>query len=53
MADAIKRELSLETKLIPGAGGVLDITLDGELVFSKHKTGYKPEPGEVVKLLQR
>ena len=34
-------------KLIPGAGGVFDVTVNGELVFSKHEVGRHAEPGEV------
>ena len=51
MAQAIKREHGLDTELIGGHGGILDITLDGEIVFSKHKAGYKCEPAEAVKLV--
>jgi selT/selW/selH-like putative selenoprotein len=34
--------------LVEGSGGVLDVTVDGKLVFSKHRTGDYPKPGEVV-----
>ncbi len=33
--------------LIPGGGGVFDVRLDGELVFSKHETGRFPNLGEI------
>lgn len=33
--------------LVPGSGGVFDVTVDGDLVYSKQKTGRFPEPGEV------
>jgi selenoprotein W-related protein len=32
-----------ELKLIPGAGGCFEISLDGELIYSKLKTGKFPE----------
>ena len=34
-------------KLIPSTGGVFDVTVNGELVFSKHAVGRHAEPGEV------
>ncbi len=34
-------------KLVPGTGGVFDVTVNGELVYSKHETGRHAEPGEV------
>ena len=34
-------------KLVPGTGGVFDVTVNGELVFSKKEVGRHAEPGEV------
>ncbi len=34
-------------KLVPGSGGVFDVTVNGELVFSKQEVGRHAEPGEV------
>ena len=39
-------------ELIRGAGGVFDVTRDGELLFSKHSTGRFPEPQEVLDQLR-
>ena len=33
--------------LIPATGGVFDVTVNGELVFSKQEVGRHAEPGEV------
>lgn len=33
--------------LIPGGGGVFDVRLDGDLVFSKHEAGRFPNFGEI------
>jgi selenoprotein W-related protein len=30
--------------LVPGSGGVFDVTLDGKLVYSKRQTGAFPDP---------
>lgn len=33
-----------------GDKGVFDVTVDGELLYSKHETGRHAEPGEVLEL---
>jgi selenoprotein W-related protein len=39
--------------MVPAGGGVFEVTVDGELVFSKKGLGRHAEPGEVVGLIQR
>ena len=39
-------------ELVPGTGGVFDVHLDGELVFTKTMLGRYPQPDEVVPLLR-
>jgi selenoprotein W-related protein len=41
-----------EFTLIPDTGGVFELTLDGELIFSKKALGRFPEVGEVLELLK-
>jgi len=53
LADELKKELGLESKLTAGGGGVFDVSLDGKLVFSKKSIGRFPEPGEIVALLKK
>jgi selT/selW/selH-like putative selenoprotein len=38
---------------VKGSGGAFEVTVDGNLVFSKHKLGRHAEPGEVVGLMRR
>ena len=33
--------------LVPGRGGIFDVRLDGELLFSQKQQGRFPEPGEI------
>nr|PZN68439.1 MAG: hypothetical protein DIU58_00170 [Sphaerobacter thermophilus] len=40
-----------EITLKPSSGGVFDITVDGEVVFSKHQSGRFPEKDEVIRLV--
>ena len=42
------RELGIEPELVKGDRGVFDVTVDGTLVFSKHKAGRFPEEAALV-----
>ncbi len=43
-----------DLRLIPGGGGVFDITVDGEPIFSKHACADRfPDPGELLAALAR
>lgn len=39
-----------ELTVITGDKGVFDVTVDGEMLYSKAETGRHAEPGEVLKL---
>ena len=43
----------LDVELVRGSGGVYEITVDGETVFSKKKKGRFPESGEIVALMRQ
>lgn len=47
----IEKELGLVPRLIKGSGGVFEVHLDGEEIFSKKAAGRFPEPGEVERQL--
>jgi selenoprotein W-related protein len=38
--------------LIPASGGVFEVTLNSELIFSKKELARFPEEGEVIRLLK-
>jgi selenoprotein W-related protein len=40
-------------ELISSSGGTFDISLDGQLVFSKKAAGRFPKPGEVAALFEK
>jgi selenoprotein W-related protein len=40
-----------DLKLIPGGGGCFEVSLDGDLVYSKLKTGKFPEDKSIVDLV--
>ncbi len=39
--------------MIPSGGGVYEVTVEGELVFSKKSLDRFPEDGEVVRLIEQ
>jgi predicted Rdx family selenoprotein len=41
-----------ELTLVTGRAGVFDVTVDGQLLYSKHETGRHAEPGEVLSLFR-
>jgi selT/selW/selH-like putative selenoprotein len=44
----LERTYGAEVELVPGVGGVFEITVDGELKFSKKQTGRFPTDEEVI-----
>tara|TARA_Y100001934_G_C11772567_1_gene504406 strand:- start:182 stop:343 length:162 start_codon:yes stop_codon:yes gene_type:complete len=52
----VSEEIRIETGLVPkltaGSGGIFDVKLNGETVFSKHQLGRFPKDGEIADLLQ-
>jgi selenoprotein W-related protein len=51
LAAAIRDRFDLESELIPSGGGVFEVRADGELIFSKKRTGRFPEHDEVFSVL--
>jgi selenoprotein W-related protein len=35
-------------ELVTGSKGIFDVTVDGEMIYSKHAEGRHAEPGEVL-----
>ncbi|PIE58214.1 MAG: hypothetical protein CSA33_04725 [Desulfobulbus propionicus] len=51
MAAKIEQALGDAPKLIPGSQGVFEVMVDGELVYSKFKTGSFPDEDQLTSLL--
>jgi selenoprotein W-related protein len=47
LAAEIEERFGIEADLVKGQGGVFEVSLDGELVFSKKALQRFPAPGEV------
>ena len=39
-------------EVVPGKGGIFDVHMDGELVFTKSMIGRYPQPDDVVPLIR-
>ena len=48
LAANVKQYFGLEMQLIKSSGGVFEIKLDGQLIYSKKQTGEFPEEMDVV-----
>jgi len=43
----------VKAKLDRSSGGIFDVVVDGDLVFSKFETGRFPNEGEVLEMIAR
>jgi len=51
LADELKATFGVTPKLIPGSGGIFEVTADGKKVFVKKEKGRFPEAGELSKVI--
>ena len=52
MAAKLKENFGIEATLTEGAGGIFDVRLDDDLVYSKHETGQFPDEEALTDSLQ-
>jgi len=52
VAEELKRDCGVVAELVADRGGVFDVLVDGEKLFSKGTSGRLPEPGEVSRMLR-
>jgi selenoprotein W-related protein len=52
LAVELERLFGITPGLIRGGGGIFDVRVDGELVFSKFRAGRFPETGEVARAIR-
>jgi selT/selW/selH-like putative selenoprotein len=48
LAATIKSETGVESELVCGGGGIFDVVVDGDTIFSKHDSARFPEPDEIL-----
>jgi selenoprotein W-related protein len=51
LAALLKKHCDNDVELIPSTGGVFEVVVDGELVYSKKETGEFPDEQQLVKQL--
>jgi len=51
LAASIKDKFGISVELIKSGGGVFEVCKDGELIFSKKKSGRFPDTYEILKKL--
>lgn len=51
-ADIRARYPTADVRLVEASGGLFEVAVDGDLVFSKQALGRHAEPGEVVGLIE-
>ncbi|MFN2441079.1 MAG: Rdx family protein [Thermoanaerobaculia bacterium] len=49
----IKKELGIDPKLVRGSGGVFNVIVGNETIYSKHETGEFPSEREIVEKLKK
>jgi len=47
VSDYLKQRFEADVELVPGGGGVFEISVDGRLVFSKKELGRFPTEDEI------
>ena len=48
----MEEALGAQSKLVAAGGGIFEISVDGETIFSKRSLGRFPNDGEVLKAIQ-
>ena len=48
----MKKNLGADILLVAGSNGIFDVSLDGNMIYSKSEQGRFPQPGEIVKLIE-
>lgn len=42
------KQFAVEPTLVEGSGGIFDVSVDGETIYSKHQTGEFPDEGKLI-----
>ena len=53
MAATIKKEFGIDSQIVRGSGGIFDVTVDDQKIYSKHDTGVVPSEKEIVDRLRQ
>jgi len=54
LAAELKAQMDVEAELVPGSGGVFDVRVDGDVVYSRHAEGNKfPQSDALIEQLKK
>ena len=53
LRDSLNVELGVLAEMRPSSGGVFEVTVNGDVIFSKKRLGRLPEDNEINKLVER
>ena len=53
MAATIRKELGIDSELQRKSGGIFDVIVDGEKIYSKYDTGTFPSEKDIVEQLRK
>ena len=52
LADELRGVFGVDATLVAGGGGIFDVIADGDMIYSKFKTGRFPEHDEIIEKLK-
>ncbi len=52
LGDELKKNLGAEIELVAGSNGIFDVSLDGNMVYSKFEQGHFPRADEIIQLIK-
>ena len=52
LGDELKKNLGAEIELVAGSNGIFDVSLDGNIIYSKFKQGHFPQADEIIQLIK-
>jgi len=53
LAKAIEKKFGIKSKMIKSGGGVFEVSVDGDKIFSKKQTGRFPGNQEIIEAIQK
>jgi len=52
LGEELNKNFGADIELVAGSNGIFDISLDGNMIFSKFEQGRFPQSDEIIKLIK-
>jgi selenoprotein W-related protein len=52
LGDELKKNLGAEIELVAGSNGIFDVSLDGNMIYSKFEQGQFPQTDEIIQRIK-